>query len=176
MIREPFEFNVDEDRSESDVDEYTHRPLEDCNIPGVGSDITRQDVLGVVLVVDDSHLNRKMMCMLLKDKVMQLLQAEDGVIAVDVVRSRLAANQSVDVILMDFMMPHMTGPQATAAIRSMGYKGVIIGVTGNAVTADINTFVASGANKVLLKPVEFDNLEAAIRGTLSTASSRSCSL
>jgi CheY-like chemotaxis protein len=150
---------VDDNSSEEDETEASIRPI-------IRSSLRSQHNrnLGTVLVVDDSHLNLKMMCMLLKDHVVELLQAVDGAEAVDVMTSRLAVNQSVDLILMDFMMPHMTGPQATATIRSMGYNGLIIGVTGNAVTEDMNAFLASGANKVLLKPLEFGQLEVVIQG------------
>ena len=36
-----------------------------------------------------------------------------------------------DAILMDFVMPNMDGPTATRQLRTMGYTGVIFGVTGN---------------------------------------------
>ena len=36
-----------------------------------------------------------------------------------------------DAILMDFIMPNMDGPTATRQLRTMGYTGVIFGVTGN---------------------------------------------
>ena len=67
------------------------------------------------------------------------------------------------VITMDFQMPNMDGPTATRIIREMGYRGPIIGVTGNALRTDTELFMASGANKVLTKPVvDFDAVLAAM--------------
>ena len=43
-------------------------------------------------------------------------------------------------------MPVMDGPSASKAIRVIGYKGIIMGVTGNALPADIDTFLSHGAN------------------------------
>ena len=56
---------------------------------------------------------------------------------------------------MDFVMPNMDGPTATKAIRHLGYRGPIFGVTGNALDSDVNYFVRSGANGVLAKPFDF---------------------
>eukprot|EP01042_Synura_sphagnicola_P036518 gene36518-biopygen8477 len=71
-----------------------------------------------------------------------------------------------DVILMDFMMPTMDGPTATRAIRSLGYKGIIIGVTGNSSPQDILLFTASGADLVLPKPLDVDLLTRTIQRIL----------
>ena len=65
-----------------------------------------------------------------------------------------------DVILMDFVMPCMDGPTATYHIRNMGYKGLIIGVTGNTMQFDIDHFIEKGANSVIPKPVSTKLLEA----------------
>ena len=61
-----------------------------------------------------------------------------------------------DVILMDYQMPNMDGPTAIRAIRSLGYKGVIIGVTGNVMALDQQEMIAAGADDVLSKPFEID--------------------
>ena len=52
----------------------------------------------------------------------------------------------------------MDGPSATEAIRSLGYRGRILGVTGNAMQHDIDHFLSKGADRVLVKPVDIDAL------------------
>ena len=64
---------------------------------------------------------------------------------------------------MDFMMPKMDGPTATRAIRGLGFKGIIIGVTGNSSPKDLETFTSSGADLVMPKPLDIDLLVANIR-------------
>ena len=44
-------------------------------------------------------------------------------------------------------------------IRKLGYKGLIIGVTGNALKVDVDTFMTHGADKVLIKPMNIDDLK-----------------
>ena len=60
-------------------------------------------------------------------------------------------------------MPNMDGPTATKAIRHLGYRGPIFGVTGNALDSDVNYFVQSGANGVLAKPFDFAAFKELIR-------------
>jgi len=45
----------------------------------------------------------------------------------------------------------MDGPTATKAIRALGYRNPVLGVTGNGQDFDVATFLASGANKVLTR-------------------------
>ena len=117
-----------------------------------------------VLIVDDAALNRKMLSRLIRPRFLQVMEAGDGLHAVDFVRQRITLGESSppDVILMDFVMPNMDGPTATKEIRALGYSGIIIGVTGNALPADIEYFISNGANKVLTKPLRVEHLFAAI--------------
>lgn len=69
-----------------------------------------------------------------------------------------------DLILMDYYMPHMNGPDAVALIRQLGYTGVILGVSG-AMDDDVHHFIDLGADLVLCKPITLTALWKALRGT-----------
>lgn len=55
-------------------------------------------------------------------------------------------------------MPVMNGPTASKQIRELGYKGMIIGLTGHALSEDVNDYLNSGADKVIVKPLRKDVL------------------
>lgn len=46
----------------------------------------------------------------------------------------------------------MDGPTATKEIRMLGYRGPVIGLTGNAIQSDIDYFIQHGASAVIIKP------------------------
>lgn len=51
-------------------------------------------------------------------------------------------------------MPQMGGPEATEKIRAMGYSGIIIALTGNALQEDVQHFLDKGADAVMTKPLD----------------------
>jgi CheY-like chemotaxis protein len=65
-----------------------------------------------------------------------------------------------DAILMDFEMPVMNGPAATAKLRALGCTAPIIGITGNVLPADVQLFKQHGATAVLPKPLNITELES----------------
>lgn len=62
----------------------------------------------------------------------------------------------IDIIIMDFVMVNMNGPEAVQHIRSMGYKGLIIGLTAKALSNDINIFLIHGVDAVFSKPLNWN--------------------
>ena len=71
----------------------------------------------------------------------------------------IATGRTFDVILMDSIMPRMSGPEATRVIRTqLRYHGSIIGVTGNVLAEDIEDFKRHGADAVLGKPLKLREL------------------
>ena len=117
-----------------------------------------------LLIVDDSPLNRKMLTRTFRAAGHTCDEAEDGVIGVAKVKEMMSSSaKAYSAILMDFVMPNMDGPTATKEIRSLGYTGLIFGVTGNTLEADIDYFIDSGANQVLAKPLDMDVFDIAMR-------------
>eukprot|EP01036_Dinobryon_divergens_P017150 gene17150-biopygen15139 len=96
-----------------------------------------------------------MQCRLLEKRGVVCLEAEDGAEAVAKVQRIIedAENElcpmSLNLILMDSHMPNMDGLSATRAIRSMGYNGIIVGVTGDVMPEDVQLFMNAGADAVL---------------------------
>ena len=142
-------------------------PLAQVNIdtvPGIDSSSIRTDLK--FLVVDDSAMVRKMSMKLLRSLGYSCDEADDGDVAVSLVRSK----RTYDIILMDNQMPRMTGEEATQIIRKeLNFKGMIFGVTGNALAEDIQSFIDKGVNEVIIKPLTATILQTAIQNYLKKA-------
>ena len=126
------------------------RVISSSRVPGVNR----------ILLVDDSLPNRKMTARLLKSRGYAVEEANDGIEAVEKVEGSITGSVArFDVILMDSEMPRMSGPVATETIRQNGYRGLIVGVTGNVMQQEVDIFISKGANKVLFKPLDMFKLE-----------------
>ncbi len=125
-------------------------------------DHTYEDDKLNILVVDDAVSNRKLLRRLLKLKGHETSEAENGQIAVDMVKQAEANGKHFDLVLMDYEMPVMTGPVAAEKIRKNGSDVFIIGVTGNLMPEDVAYFRECGANALLPKPFRMPELEEII--------------
>jgi CheY-like chemotaxis protein len=109
------------------------------------------------LVVDDVPMNRKMLILALEkvfsNNKLIIVQASDGGPAVAAVKASIESGESFDCIFTDSVMYDMHGPEAVTKIRKLGFSGCIVGVTGNALLEDIDSFKKCGLNEVLVKPV-----------------------
>ncbi len=130
----------------------------------------------LVLVVDDSLLNLKMVTMLLKRFGAECVQATDGLQAVEIIRSamfndKIESNADIDadakrvvfdVVIMDNLMPVMNGPEAAILLRKMGFKNLIFGLTGDAQQEKIDMYLNAGANFVFNKPIDLPLFKAKV--------------
>jgi two-component system NtrC family sensor kinase len=70
----------------------------------------------------------------------------------------MLAKQPVDVVVMDVMMPGISGIDALFKIKKRYHETEVILLTGNANTQDGVEGIKSGAFDYLTKPVEFEHL------------------
>lgn len=109
----------------------------------------------MALVVDDVATNRKMLANAIKKHGIDSDFATDGVEAVEAVQLNPA---KFDLIFMDFTMHIMNGAEATKHIRTNGFSRMIIGVTANVLDDDVHTFLVSGVDLVITKPMRSEYL------------------
>ena len=86
-------------------------------------------------------------------------EADDGLVAVQAVQAASDVGVPFDIVFMDNIMVLMHGPEAAQAMRTAGFEGLIVGVTGNVMADDVNQYLASGADYVLGKPVNMEDLK-----------------
>lgn len=72
----------------------------------------------------------------------------------------------LNVIFLDSYMPNMGGIEACKQIRSLGYSGVIVAISGNVIPEDIQEFLAAGADKFLGKPITLEQLQTTLEGNI----------
>ena len=124
---------------------------------------TKEDVFEnkTVLVVDDDMRNVFALTKVLEDRNLRVIEAEDGSIAIE----KLLADNKIDIVLMDVMMPVMDGLTATKEIRSNNkIKDIpIIIITAKAMKEDRLKAIEAGANDYLSKPVDTEKLISLMR-------------
>ena len=78
---------------------------------------------------------------------------------------KLDSAESIDLVLMDIMMPVMDGLEATKKIRAQNkYSQLpIIALTAKAMPEDRAKCIEAGANDYLTKPIDIDKLIAMLR-------------
>lgn len=106
-----------------------------------------------VLIVDDSVDNNKFLATILEMNGFTPSTAYNGKEAVDKVKT-----EHFNVILMDNKMPFMNGVDATKQIKKINPKIIIIGITGMTIDEDIKSFLDAGAEEIITKPINYDQL------------------
>ena len=107
-----------------------------------------------VLVVDDSKTMRTIIKgALVKGGISDVIEAANGKEAVSAVMIN-----DIDMILMDWNMPEMSGLEAVKTIRASGNDATIMMVTTEAEKHRIIEALQSGVNDYLVKPFTPDVL------------------
>ncbi|MFD2570817.1 response regulator [Spirosoma soli] len=114
-----------------------------------------------VLVADDDVRNIFSLSKALEQYNMKVVTALDGKDALQ----KLDENPTIDVVLLDMMMPQMDGYETARKIReNYRWKNVpVIAVTAKAMTGDREKCIQAGASDYITKPVDIDQLLSLLR-------------
>ena len=122
---------------------------------------TQSNIAGMrILLVEDNEINCEIMEFMLKEADAKVVTANDGKAAVDAFTA--ADPGTFDCVLMDLMMPVMSGYEAARVIRGLNRtdaKSVpIIALSANAFEEDVAMAKAAGMNEHLAKPVDIKKM------------------
>jgi PAS domain S-box-containing protein len=114
-----------------------------------------------VLVAEDVDTNMRLIVSMLKKLNVKILQAQNGLIAVD-----MAVKNQIDFILLDIQMPELDGIETMRKLRSMGLKTPIIAITGFSLSEQEHEFIEMGFDAMISKPFSIEKLVLKFRKLL----------
>jgi PAS domain S-box-containing protein len=122
-----------------------------------------------VLLVEDNEINQQVAREILEGAGLNVALANDGREAVNAVKE-----SNYDVVLMDVQMPVMDGYAATHEIRKdKHYKDLpIIAMTAHAMAGDEGKSLQAGMNGHVTKPIDPDQLFAALQKWIKPSEKR----
>ncbi len=110
-----------------------------------------------ILVAEDNKINQLVAMHFLKKLGYQPDLVENGREAVEAFKKK-----KYDMILMDQMMPLMDGIEASAEIRKIDSRVIIIAITANAMKGDREFLLNSGMDDYISKPILLKDLQQII--------------
>lgn len=127
-----------------------------------------------ILIVDDSKLNRTVLKSIIGEYVddgnkeeIKIDEAEDGIAALE-----LFKKDHHDLIFMDIMMPKMDGIEATAKIKEISKKPMIVAVSALDDEDSKSRILKNGAEDYIVKPVNGEILKKRLGHYLTIISAR----
>ena len=123
-----------------------------------------------VMAVEDDRFNRMVLKDMLEYAGATVVLAHHGQQAIDLLQQ--ADPDAFDIVLMDVQMPVMDGYETTRRIHSLLPSLAVIGLTAHALPEERDRCLAAGMVSHITKPVNAENLVAALLQKLPDAASQ----
>lgn len=126
--------------------------------------------MATLLLIEDNVQNRYLARFLLEQRGHQVIQAENGLVGLD-----LAARLRPDLILLDIQLAGMDGHAVARALKSHAtLRNIpIVVVTSYAMAGDREKCLAAGAEGYIEKPIDPDSFVAEVECFLPPAAEAS---
>ena len=112
-----------------------------------------------ILIAEDDETSEMLISIEVEKFSKNLLKARTGYETVEVCRN----NPDIDLILMDILMPEISGYEATRQIRQFNKNVVIIAQTAFGLSGDREKAIGAGCNDYIAKPIKKDELLSLIQ-------------
>ena len=116
-----------------------------------------------VLVVDDDRTQRRLIQAVLEREGFGFAQAESG----DAALKHLTTGGAADVILLDLVMPGLSGQDALKEMRARGFNQPVIVLTATGGVDTVVKAMQAGANDFFVKPASAERILVSLRNALS---------
>lgn len=121
-----------------------------------------------VLIVDDTKNIRKLLTTLLEVKNYEVLTAEDGKSAIDIIKNE---KDNIDLIFLDIRMPEINGTEVLKKIRELDLVCPVIIMTAYATVKNAIDCTRLGAVAYLQKPFSPERVSSVMDEVLNKKSS-----
>ena len=137
--------------------------LPETRLPGWGNALEDAAQVSTILIVDDLDLNRHLLKAILKTESYRVLEAKRPSVAL-----KLLEHEKVDLVVMDMVMPGMSGPDFCRALKADRRTQLIplLVITGVQGTENEIAGIESGADEFLVKPLQPAVVRTRVRGML----------
>ena len=110
-----------------------------------------------ILVVDNGLENRQLLSMVLGDLNLDVVLAENGRQAIDLLFDD-RENGRIDLVFMEIQMPVMDGYAAIAEMRHRGATLPIVALTASALNGFERQVIDAGFSNYIVKPIDLDEM------------------
>ena len=117
-----------------------------------------------IIIVDDCPINRKLLKHMLKyNENIDTTEISDGLEFIEIIDKEMDEKNNIcDIVILDNLMPNMSGSFAIKLARKIGFNRLVIGLTGNNSESETAKFLNNGVNIVLYKPLDKEKIVSLI--------------
>ena len=125
-----------------------------------------------ILVVDDEPVNRQVLLNLLTIKHYEVSECADGIQALEFLQRSYTENKTINLVILDVMMPGMSGYEVCQRIRESksNLELPVLFLTAKTQSDDLARGYEVGGNDYLTKPIEKKELFARVETQLQLLS------